>query len=362
MASGYASPGSVIAESVVLPVLCIAAVSLRMYTRKRQKQPLLVDDWILVPGLVFTIAMAVCMIVGVHGHGLGYPIPKMKAVEPHKRVFPEFTLAAKIEWIHLFLQPLALGCIKLSVLFFYSRIFAVHKSGPFYYLINTLVGLTILWMLAFFFALLFKCGSNFSQLWSDYAGLRACANGHVILLDEALAISDCVFDVILFVLPLPRIWALRLEWKRRMLVSLVFVIGAMAVIGSIWRLVIFVESSNAINTGNKSIDGLILATKFLFWSMFEAGFAILAVCLPTFNTYLKKMDAMAMIRSVRSMVSLSSLRSGYNRSNDHGADRSSSEENVGFSPSFTKATSSTSDNKSQEKGPEFVTMHGMPEP
>jgi hypothetical protein len=45
MASGYASPGSVITMSVVLPVLSVAAVSLRMYTRKRQKQPLLLDDW-----------------------------------------------------------------------------------------------------------------------------------------------------------------------------------------------------------------------------------------------------------------------------------------------------------------------------
>jgi hypothetical protein len=102
-------------------------------------------------------------------------------------------------------------------------------------------------MIAFFFALLFKCGTNFSQLWGDYSGLRACALGHLIWIDEALAISDCAFDVITILLPLPwvwrpqstnksvytnrafQIWTLRLEWKRRLLVSLVFVIGALYV-------------------------------------------------------------------------------------------------------------------------------------
>jgi hypothetical protein len=49
--SGYASPRSVIAVSVVLPVLAVVAVSLRLYTRRRQKQPLLLDDW-YVPSFI----------------------------------------------------------------------------------------------------------------------------------------------------------------------------------------------------------------------------------------------------------------------------------------------------------------------
>jgi hypothetical protein len=96
--------------------------------------------------------------------------------------------------------------------------------------------------------------------------------------------------------------------------------------------------------------------------MFEAGLAIIAVCLPTLNTHLKKMNATAMIRSVRSMVSINSLRSGNSRSNNNVVDRASSEENTTILPSLKLDRSSVSVKKSQEDGPEFVTMHGLPEP
>jgi hypothetical protein len=96
--------------------------------------------------------------------------------------------------------------------------------------------------------------------------------------------------------------------------------------------------------------------------MFEAGLAIIAVCLPTLNTHLKKVNAMAMIRSVRSMVSISSLRSGHSRSNnDHTVDRASSEENTAIYPSLKLARSSVSVKQTQEDGTKFVTMHDMPE-
>lgn len=60
----------------------------------------------------------------------------------------------KVVWIVLFLQPIALGFIKLSALFFYRRIF-IGKT--FNILSWVLIGITSGWMVAFFFGLFFDC-------------------------------------------------------------------------------------------------------------------------------------------------------------------------------------------------------------
>lgn len=45
--------------------------------------------------------------------------------------------------------------------------------------------------------------------------------------------------------------------------------------------------------------------------MFEAGLAIIAVCLPTLNSLFHRMDALSILRSVRSLISLNSNRSNH---------------------------------------------------
>ena len=48
----YATPAAVIVVSVLFPVLGIATVFLRFYTRRTQKIGLGVDDWLILPALV----------------------------------------------------------------------------------------------------------------------------------------------------------------------------------------------------------------------------------------------------------------------------------------------------------------------
>lgn len=93
-------------------------------------------------------------------------------------------------------------------------------------------------------------------------------------------------------------------------------------------MVVFIQTQRAVDSKDPTMDGLskfhvrfprngfkltncriVLVTKFLFWSMFEAGLAIIASCLPTLNSLLNKMNVSKIILSVRSMMSLHSLRS-----------------------------------------------------
>lgn len=63
--------------------------------------------------------------------------------------------------------------------------------------------------------------------------------------------------------------------------------------------------------------------------MFETGLAIIAVCLPTLNSLFRRMDALSILRNVRSLISLNSNRS------DHGGYTSAArvlDENMSTSP------------------------------
>ena len=44
-------------------IINIIAVSCRVLARKKQKLPLLMDDWLIFPALIFTIASAVTMMI-----------------------------------------------------------------------------------------------------------------------------------------------------------------------------------------------------------------------------------------------------------------------------------------------------------
>ena len=48
----YEKPGHNLAAAIVLPVLDAGVVALRIYTRRKQKLPLQIDDWLIFPALV----------------------------------------------------------------------------------------------------------------------------------------------------------------------------------------------------------------------------------------------------------------------------------------------------------------------
>ena len=50
--TSYITPSGVLAATIVPTVLSIISVILRFHVRRKQKAPILWDDWLLVPGLV----------------------------------------------------------------------------------------------------------------------------------------------------------------------------------------------------------------------------------------------------------------------------------------------------------------------
>ena len=102
-------------------------------------------------------------------------------------------------YIFYMLSPLAFGSIKLSILFFYRRIF---RGGTFNHLNWILIVLTSLWTLFFFLVQTFRCGTHFPANWI-YPEINAgyCLDSCRILL--ACSISDVIIDIFIMILPLP---------------------------------------------------------------------------------------------------------------------------------------------------------------
>jgi len=130
--SNYATTGGLIVLGALLPTLGLITTGLRFWTRRLQNAPWLVDDWLLVPAEIILFAMGVALIVGVAGHGEGWKVPAEVdgvATDGNSAGANVEVLTDKIEYIILTIANLQLGCAKLSILFFYRRIFCTSKTS-----------------------------------------------------------------------------------------------------------------------------------------------------------------------------------------------------------------------------------------
>ena len=64
------------------------------------------------------------------------------------------------------------------------------------------IAVVVLWIVAFFFGLMFVCGTHFSSNWLGGEELIAYC-GAMSNLDNGLVVSDLITDVIILFLPLP---------------------------------------------------------------------------------------------------------------------------------------------------------------
>ena len=204
------------------------------------------------------------------------------------------------------LQVPALGLIKLSFILFYRRIFTKGAAWKFNWVTWSMLAIITAWTIAFFFAILFICGTDFSAYWTS-TKVEAANCTETSMLHNAFAISDVVIDVIIIVLPLPMVWRLHLTPGRKLGLIGIFMLGALALAASLVRMVMFVQLTSANYSAN--VDFELLCTAGLYWSMIEAGLALCAACLPASYSLVRSKGLQGFIRSVQSVLSLRSLSS-----------------------------------------------------
>jgi len=205
--------------------------------------------------------------------------------------------------------------VKLSILFFYRRIF----RGKIFDIVSwMMIAATILWTVIFEFLYIFRCGTNFSAGWVSIKELQEYCN------DEnarqiGFSVTDVFADLVLLVLPMPIVWRLQMPIKRKLAVSGVLLLGSLAIAASFVRMVIFAETlgssflSHPRFFGLPTTDNLGLESLGIFWSLLEIGIAVPVACLPTLRPMFHGFSPESVINSIRSMISLSSLDSQHKK-------------------------------------------------
>ncbi|CAF9908946.1 hypothetical protein IMSHALPRED_007544 [Imshaugia aleurites] len=293
------SKAKVITLSVVLPAFATTLCLLRLRARSSRKHPLKEDDYFILLSLILAWAEGITLILGACVGNYG----QHTAVGPGGKIPDNFVTFEDrhTEYAIQVIETLTFGAIKLSVLFFYRRLFV---GRPFNFLSWGLIATVLSWSIGFFFATVFEC-HPISAAWGTREQLYTeCVKTHVKL--DAFVISDPALDAIILALPMPFVWQLRLPMRRKLALTGVFLLGALSIGAGVTRCVFLFAATTKAHT-DPDVAYLILPT--LYWSIIEASLNIVAACLPTLGPLVADFSVQSAVRSVRSAISLHSIRS-----------------------------------------------------
>ncbi|KAL3426737.1 hypothetical protein PVAG01_00246 [Phlyctema vagabunda] len=309
-----------LAISVTLPLLGMICVFLRVGQRLWRKKEVgfqainlggSLDEVFCVLALIPMVATGILIAVGAGKEVIGGHSSPDDVEGWITTVTPSFEYLEKIVYIVFIMQPLALGFIKLSFLFFYRRIF----EGRTYRIISwALIYIVIGWTIAFFFGFLFDCQLDFAANWSSLANIsEVCGFGFKPTI--VFTILDALLDFIILLLPIPYVMRLQMPLQKKLEVTFVFLLGGFSVVAAIIRMTIYIMTStpsDGLTTqyilGLPNYDVVGIISSEIFWTMVETGVAVIAACLPTIRRSLSNTVISSVFRSWASRISATANR------------------------------------------------------
>lgn len=132
----------------------------------------------------------------------------------------------QVEYAIELLQFPALTCTKLSLLFFYKRIFCTPWRRLLRAVFIVLIVICVLWGFGFFGAMAFICGRRVPAFWGPVQDIKAhCPGLHE---QEIWLVSTDVFiDILIFLIPIPLVLQIEMAFTRKIAVSIIFLFAAM---------------------------------------------------------------------------------------------------------------------------------------
>ncbi|KAJ4986833.1 CFEM domain-containing protein [Stagonosporopsis vannaccii] len=192
--------------------------------------------------------------------------------------FPDITAFARWFYVMEILYFVQLTFLKLALLFFYHRIFPGVRVRR---LVWATIAFNIAFGIAFTFAGIFQC-RPISHNWTHWDGVNTggkCININALAWANA-AISIAV-DVWMLAIPLFQVAKLQMSVRKKIAVSLMFVVGTFVTIVSILRLRSLVCLAPLTNPTWDQGD-------VTLWSIVEINVGTICACMPTFRSLLAK--------------------------------------------------------------------------
>jgi hypothetical protein len=128
----------------------------------------------------------------------------------------------------------SLAFIKISFLVFYKSVFVFDQWKPLdirNILMNLTIATIVVWDIGFSLTLILSCvgkSGKVSTYWDTTTArelLSKCINPFVYM--YALSISDFITDGLILLIPIPLVWRLHLSRRRKVGVSLIFLLGSL---------------------------------------------------------------------------------------------------------------------------------------
>ncbi|KAF7917047.1 uncharacterized protein EAE97_012067 [Botrytis byssoidea] len=280
--------GNVLVNVIIaFTILEIIFVALRYLAQRIGHKPIGIDDWLVLPALIFNLGVIIDALVGVKIGRVGYHMDVVEVKDP----------AALISWAKvLVVTPIvysAACCIpKIVILTLYLRIFTQTAYRIACYILITIV---VCLAIADIISGATLC-TPVAYLWD-----KTIPGGHcidIVTFYRWGTLPNAITDVFMLILPLPVVWKLHTSKRVKIGLTITFLTGSIGLITSILRCVAFF-------TNDPLKDGTWASVTFLNWSIIEPGVYLIACCLPSFRPLFslvkpgsKKTSSSALTRSI----------------------------------------------------------------
>ncbi|KAL5379990.1 hypothetical protein DPSP01_008028 [Paraphaeosphaeria sporulosa] len=226
------------------------------------------DDYIILATVVFGIPSTIIQDIGTIKHGLGKDVWTLSFG----------TITAFVKWFYIIevLYFFNVAMLKLSLLFFFLRIF---PAKPIKRLLWATIAFNICFGIAFIVTAIFQC-TPIRFYWEKWDGEHV--NGKCINLNAlgwANAAISILLDIWMLALPLWQVLQLKLAWKKKVSVAMMFFVGTFVTVISIIRLQSLISFATSTNPTWDQADAA-------NWSTIEINVGIICACMPALRLIL----------------------------------------------------------------------------
>ncbi|KAI1856340.1 uncharacterized protein JN550_013826 [Neoarthrinium moseri] len=259
-------PALLIVELVALP-LAIICVALRLYVRVHLIKGSGWDDWLMVAAVFFCCGVTVSVILATQLYGWNIHVWDL--------TFKEIVQGRKISIAGQTIFVFASGLVKLSILVSYLRI-AVPGS-LFRQVTWATIGIVTVAIPVFLLLLWLQCIPSTSY-WNLFAPERDCIPEAPPLMGQTIV--TVITDFVVYILPMPTLWALKLPLTQRIGLMTVFGLGSVVVVAGCMRSywIYHVE----VQTYDVTWEGFYL----WIWAAVEVNLSVICGCAPVLKSLL----------------------------------------------------------------------------
>ncbi|KAH7025173.1 uncharacterized protein B0I36DRAFT_332616 [Microdochium trichocladiopsis] len=191
----------------------------------------------------------------------------------------QITMFGQTFYILTMIYFLDMALLKLSILFFFLRIFPDRRFRT---VVWVTVGVVTMFGVAYVMAAALQClpvSYNWTR-WNDRENQGHCVDyGAIAWANAAVSIA---LDFWMLYLPLSQISSLKLDWRKKVGISAMFIVGTFVTVVSIIRLASIIKFRSSDNITHDT-------TAIAMWSTVEICTGVICACMPSMRLVLGRL-------------------------------------------------------------------------